>query len=314
MLSRLERAFLAQIAAFPGWHLPLAAGRTIIALAQISILLFTPAAALFVPIANGQAESPCIRPLLAISPYCWFPDDRQLVSTVVIVVLLWVASGFLPQVTGFVHAWLSFSFAQTISLPDGGDYVAQVTTLFLAFVSIGHRRWWYWQRSPAASPRALNVPMAVGAMWAVRAQVAWIYLNSGLSKVSVSEWQEGSAIYYVARMEWFGASGPIGDLFLWATSMPAVALAISWGTIIGECAIAVFILLPGRWPAVAFAISAALHLAIIVAIGLFSFGWIMIGAVMSAAAPALSTFLPSSPPTELTQTTDDELAESRTGV
>ncbi|WP_242088938.1 hypothetical protein, partial [Microbacterium lacticum] len=33
-----------------------------------------------------------------------------------------------------------------------------------------------------------------------------------------------------------------------------------------------------------------------------------------AVAPALATFLPSSPPTEDTETSDDEPAESRTGV
>jgi hypothetical protein len=54
-----------------------------------------------------------------------------------------------------------------------------------------------------------------------------------------------------------------------------------------EVAIAVFILLPGKLPAIGWALSFLLHSGIILVIGLFSFGTIMIGTVLAAAAPSI---------------------------
>lgn len=287
MLHRLDAFIQGQRESIIDLHSYVAAGRLIIALAQISVLLFTPTEALFVPVGGVEAVESCTRFANTASPYCWFPDSRSLVSWFLIAGLVWVASGFLPQVSSFLHIWISFSLAQSISLPDGGDYVAQVVTVFVAFITLGHGRLWLWRRSPQTGKPSIRISIAVGFMWVLRVQMAWIYLNSALSKVSVPEWQEGSALYYVVRMEMFGASEPLVGVLLWLTSVPFITAIASWGTILTECTIAVLILSPGRKAAVAFLISALLHVAIIAVIGLFSFALIMIGSMLIASSAGL---------------------------
>lgn len=287
MLAYIRDSLETQLTLLQRMYLIVAIGRSIIAVGQISILLITPASALFVPVGGAEPLAACENSLLVVSPYCWAPGSEQMVSVLFVVGFLWVASGFLPQVSGFVHAWLSFSFVQAVSLPDGGDHIAQVATLFLAFVSLSHDRLWYWQRPTELTMNGVRAGIAVGALWGLRLQMSWIYLNSAVAKTSVTEWQDGSAIYYVTRQEFFGAGGLFGDVVLWATAIPVVSLLITWGTILLEGTIALMLLLPGKLPGVAFVCSALLHLGIITVIGLFSFGAIMIGAVLAAAAPGL---------------------------
>lgn len=288
MLAAYRNRIARQIIDFRSWHVIFATGRAVMAVGQVSILLFTPATALFVPVGGDDPLSSCDRAVLAISPYCWFSGAEQIVNIFILFAFMWIASGFLPQVSGFVHIWLSFSLAQSISLPDGGDYVAQVVAVFLAFISLGHDRLWYWKSNQSQNPSpTIRAAIGVGAVWALRMQISWIYVNSSLAKISVEEWQEGSAIYYIARQEFFGSGGLFGDLFLWLTAIPLLSLVITWGTILVELSIAVLILFPRNAPSAAFLLSLFLHAGIIVIMGLFSFGLIMIGAVLIAAAPSI---------------------------
>ena len=103
-------------------------------------------------------------------------------------------------------------------------------------------------------------------------------------------WADGSQLYYVARQEMFGASGFVGEVSRALTSVPFLTLAASWGAIAIEFSIAVLLLIPRLNAArTAILLTVTLHLAIIVMIGLVSFGLIMIGAVTCAAASSVGT-------------------------
>ncbi|MEI7030937.1 sporulation-delaying protein SdpB family protein [Streptomyces pratensis] len=264
-------------------------GRTVLALAQASVLAFTPAAYLFVPVGGDEFELNCSAPFSG-SAYCLADgSDRQLVTWFLLAALLVVASGLLPRYTSILHFWVSLSVHGTVTLPDGGETAAQVCTLFLVLASSNDRRTWHWQRPGQAAATSVFQGIAWAGHWGLRLQVAYIYLNSSIAKLPVESWGSGTAGYYVSRMESFGVSGLSADLFLWLTAVPLVALIVSWGTIVTEAAIAVLLVrqsAAGR--AVAFALSAALHLGIIMALGLVSFGLTMIGLVMCATAAPLS--------------------------
>ena len=100
-------------------------GRSLIALAQISVLVFTPAAYLFVPVGGEAISIDCRSLPQQASAYCLVDSSqRQLMTWVLLVLLLVVASGLLPRVTPLVHFWVSLSINSSISLPDGGEVVA----------------------------------------------------------------------------------------------------------------------------------------------------------------------------------------------
>ncbi|WP_405977642.1 sporulation-delaying protein SdpB family protein [Streptomyces sp. NBC_00158] len=293
LIAGLERS----VRRFPAESRALGAGRSVMALAQASVLVFTPASHLFVPVGGAETEVGCAPPVQAVSLYCLAGSaDRQSVGLVVLAMLLVVASGILPRFTTVLHFWASLSLGQSVSLPDGGDAVAQVVTFFLVLACANDRRTWHWQRPGGAGggDRAGSPwqGLAWAGWWGVRIQVAYIYLNSALAKLPVDPWAEGSATYYVARMENFGAAGLFADLFRWATGITLIALLSTWGTILAETLIALFLLRRGSRQAVAAVISAALHVLIVLQIGILSFGFIMVGAVLCAASRGIDAYAP----------------------
>ncbi|MFE1384362.1 sporulation-delaying protein SdpB family protein [Streptomyces sp. NPDC058740] len=294
--QRLIAAMERSIRRFPAESRALGAGRSTIALAQASVLLFTPASHLFVPVGGTEAEAgiDCSSPVQAVSLYCLSGTaDLQLLNLVLLALLLVVVSGILPRYTTVLHFWASLSLGQSVSLPDGGDAVSQVVTFFLVLACANDRRTWHWQR-PGGEDRSGSLwqGLAWAGWWGVRLQVAYIYLDSAVAKLPVGPWSEGSATYYVARMENFGAAGLFADLFRWATGIPVIALLSTWGTILAELLIALLLLRRASRQVWAALISMTLHLLIILQIGIVSFGFIMVGAVLCAASRGIDAYAP----------------------
>ncbi|MFF0165093.1 hypothetical protein [Streptomyces prasinus] len=279
---------------FPAESRALGVGRSTIALAQASIMIFTPASYLFVPVGADEIKVDCSTSAQAVSLYCLADSaDRQLLNLLILAFLLIVASGILPRYTTVLHFWTSLSIGQSISLPDGGDAVAQVVTFFLILACANDKRTWHWQKSDHGEGKgSVWQGIAWAGWWGVRLQVAYIYLNSALAKLPVDQWAEGSATYYVARMENFGAGGLFAELFRWSTSITLIALLSAWGTIFGESLIAFLLLRRGSRQTMAAAISTCLHLLIILQLGIVSFGFIMVGAVICAASRGIDANTP----------------------
>lgn len=292
MLAKLISRFDQTLVEFNSQSPIVGLGRSIIALSQIILLLFTPAEYLFVPVI-GRGESPeCERYIVSISAYCLGGSaNLQLKSYLLILGLLVVASGFLPRYTSFLHFWISFSIGVAISLPDGGEAVAQIVTFLLCFVLINDRRVWHWkQEYPHHRLHTLNA-VAWGGFLAVRLQLFYIYMSSAVEKSAKETWRDGSAIYYILRGELFGAEGWGKDFFLWLSSTPVGTLSMTWGTILLEGAAAIFILRSGKWPIITFIIALLLHSIFILLLGLWTFGLIMIGVVIIATSSAIEMLL-----------------------
>ncbi|QHC70946.1 sporulation-delaying protein SdpB family protein [Rathayibacter sp. VKM Ac-2801] len=256
------------------------AGRTLIALGQLSILLFASPSALLVPVV-GRPEPPYCDGVRSISLYCRGDVGPETWHWLFIGVLLVVASGFAPRWTAIPHAWVAFSLNQSIALPDGGESVAQVVTLLLVPICLLDDRTWHWFR-PTRALRPVSRGITLSASLMIRLQMAAIYINSGVAKLGTSAWVEGSAEYYIVRDKNFGASGPVEPVILWITASPLGTAALTWGTIALECLLAILILGTSRMRMLALALGLLLHAAIIVTIGLWSFSFTMIGSLVLA--------------------------------
>lgn len=255
-------------------------GRSLLALAQATVFLFSNVRAFLVPVGGKTFEDSCGEYVGRISLFCVGPSP-EVAAAVEVVALLVVASGILPRYTSILHAYISVSFIGVLTLPDGGDLIATSLSLLLVFVYIGDPRLWHWGRGESKS--AVFRGISKGAQSAIRVQIAFIYLHSATSKFAVDTWTDGSQMYYVTREEMFGASGPLGDVARVLTSVPFVTLAASWGAIAMELCIVVLIFMPKPAAAkIAIALAIALHVMIIALIGIGSFGLIMIGAVLCA--------------------------------
>jgi Vitamin K-dependent gamma-carboxylase len=160
-------------------------------------------------------------------------------------------------------ALLSFATlsARNPYLPDGGNNIMQLTLYYLLFLSSA-------ATLPGGTLRAWLHQLAV---WIIRAQVIILYLTAGLSKLRGIDWQNGTALYVISRVEWF--SHPLfANLFKY----PLITYGATYTTMIYQ------ILFPAalfirrlRLPFILFGI--ALHLGIAVMMGLIAFSTIMIG-------------------------------------
>lgn len=274
MTDKTHEKFLAPVSPVIG------IGRSLLALSQASVLIFSDTRSFFVPVGETTFELACNSFLGKASLFCAVPD-LQIASALHIVMFLVVASGVLPGYTCFIHVYASYSFLAPLALPDGGDMIAGSLALILVFAYAGDQRRTHWSEFGARGVIATGI--SEGAQFAIKVQVAYIYLHSATAKFPVEAWADGSEMYLVTRQEMFGTSGWIGDIARLVTAQPFMTLALSWGAVMMELAIVALIFIPGRNAArVAILLAAGLHLAIIALIGLGSFGLIMIGAVLCA--------------------------------
>jgi antimicrobial peptide system SdpB family protein len=260
-------------------------GRTALALATASELVFTRPTALFTVV--GAAGGPVCSAQAAASLFCLgkssgFVDARVWVA---VAGLLLVASGYRPRYTSILHLWIVYSVTTSVTLPDGGDSIALIVVLLITPMCLADGRQWQWTQPYQRMGRIGRV-VAYLSFWALRLEIAYVYADSAIAKMGVADWQNGSAFYYFVRDKMFGAAGPLTPLWMWLSDQSLTTLMITWGAMAIELAIALFTLLAARWRLAAFWLGLALHALIFLSMGLFSFSLVMVATAALIATPS----------------------------
>lgn len=202
--------------------------------------------------------------------------------------LVLVATGYRPRYLGPAHLWIVFSVTTSSRLPDGGDSIALIVLLIITPMCLADPRRWQWQSAPTRMTR-LGRTVSYLSFWALRLQIAYLYADSAIAKMGIEDWQNGSALYYTFRDRSFGAAGPLTPVWLWLSEQSLTTLALTWGTMVIELAIALLTLLGARWRLAAFWLCLALHALIFLGMGLFSFSLVMVGVAALIATPGAVT-------------------------
>jgi sporulation delaying protein B len=269
----------------------LAAGRSLVAVAQVTAIGFTADADLFPSVPN-EPTGPRCEGLRAASLWCLGSGTTgQSVARVLsIAVLLLVASGYRPRWTCVPHWYVTFSLGAAVHVADGGLHVAKILTLLLVPICLGDHRAWQWRRPGAPLPPRWRGSAYAGHL-AVRGQVALVYGQAVWSKLIEPEWRDGTAMHYVFQDPYFGAPPGLLDL---AESGPFevwLIPVITWGTVLVETVIALSAFGGRRLRRYALALGVVLHGAIGVSLGLVGFSLVMIGLLaLSSAAPVTSSY------------------------
>lgn len=285
ILGAVEHRVTSSIAGFDHRNRWFGVGRSVLALGNLVTLLFTPITALIVPI--GSSHGAVCTNIRAVSVLCIGDPAAgvELRRWVMIGILLVVASGYRPRLTALPHVWVALTIGGSLTLPDGGDAIALTMSLLILPLALADGRTWHW----GAPARELDVTwraVCSVALLAVRAQLAFIYLDSAITKFAVDDWSNGTAEFYILRDPGFGDAGVLHGLFQDVSSVPLVALGMTWGAIVVEIAIGLALLLSWRWRVLALVLDVGLHVMIVVTMGLFSFAAVMIGSAIIAANPA----------------------------
>lgn len=139
--------------------------------------------------------------------------------------------------------------------------------------------WWLVTRYfPRSQPRLLMDTVANvlhnAALVVIMAEVCLIYATAGWYKIQGSRWQDGTALYYPLRLEYFTPWPPLSDLL---ASNGLIVLALSYGTVAVQVAFP-FTLCNRRVKNVLLMVMIAEHAAIAVVLGLPFFSLAMIAA------------------------------------
>ncbi|MBK7885302.1 MAG: hypothetical protein IPJ81_17100 [Chitinophagaceae bacterium] len=196
-----------------------------------------------------------------------------------IIILLLVITGYFHKIISVLHWYISFSLYSSLTIVDGGDQIASIITLLLIPIALCDNRKNTWGMVQSKTgDNSLLFFVSNSFLTVIQLQIAIIYLNSGIAKVFIGDWQNGSAYYYWFTHSAFGAPGYLKYLFEGLLSNPIIVALITWGTIIFE-----IMLFGGLFSSnknfknLMFKIGITFHLLIFIIHGLFSFGLIMIG-------------------------------------
>jgi antimicrobial peptide system SdpB family protein len=260
--------------------------RTLLALATASTLLANPARVLFTP-AAGLAPGPRCGPWTGPpSLFCLAPaSSADVLRWVCVGVLLVVASGWRPRWTALAHAWVSYSFFSSATLFDGGDQITVVLTVLLLPVALADPRRWHWSPAPGGPLSSALRLTAWSCLLAIRVQVAAVYLVAGIAKLAQPEWANGTAIYY-----WLQSYGGAPSGVMSVVALPPVVVAMTWGPIALEVALAAALLLSGRARAVLLVLAITFHAFIALFFNLASFATAMTAALILFLRPAYQPF------------------------
>jgi antimicrobial peptide system SdpB family protein len=114
----------------------------------------------------------------------------------------------------------------------------------------------------------------------LRCQIVIIYLDASLSKLEFHGWRSGIAVPVLLNNPQFGLPPGIRQTVEGWLGPAWIGAAVTWAVIAIEITIAVTMLFGVRVRRVGLALAVCLHSAIVIVMGLFSFGLIMISLVM----------------------------------
>jgi antimicrobial peptide system SdpB family protein len=250
-------------------------GRSLIAVAELTVVLFTPDTDLF-PGPPNRPPRPFCAGLHGVSLWCVGAPALTVVRILTIAVLLVVAAGYRPRWTCVPHWYVTFSLSTAMYAPNGGEHAATLATLLLIPMCLGDDRVWQWRAPDAAMPPTWR-GAAYASHIAIRGQIALIYGEAVLSKLTDPVWRNGTAMYYVFQDANFGTSEALRRFLESGILQGWFVPAITWATVAIELFLTVAAFGGRTVRATALVVGALLHGGTIVLLGLPSFGLAMIG-------------------------------------
>lgn len=197
----------------------------------------------------------------------------QFVYLASIVIAILVTLGYRSRLMIPIHWLMIWSyFGRNPFLPDGGDNFMRIALLFLVMVDTG--AYFAIRRPPSRLYQylrpGLTVVHNVGVLL-ILLQLTYLYMSTGLYKAAGELWQNGTALYYILRVDEFSWPGMAG--FIYQNSY--LTVAGTYATVLFEVLFVTYIL--NRWARYLIILAGvSFHLGTIFMMGLVSFGWGML--------------------------------------
>lgn len=228
-----------------------------------------------------------------VSPHAWsllwlLPDNSATVHRcfwLAVAHALLLLVGLLPRLNALgLFVWFVSFQMRNPAILDGEDNAFRLLAFFLIWMPIGQ----CWSvnallshsgRSKAAGEDAYAAP-GFG-LRLLQVQMALIFLSTGLVKLSGETWIDGTALYYVSRLDDMFGRLPVPA---WMFDTPWVVALLTWSVVVVELAVPLLIWFrETRLPCLALVL--LFHLANEWTMHLFLFHWIMLCGWLAFLAP-----------------------------
>src|SRR5699024_3817776 len=296
MFKKLKRKILNWTNSNIPWTNVYGLARSIIAMSTALTLAFNDSYILFKP-AAGIPEYPQCNGISNISIFCLFSNKYiylEIIRWLCVILLVIIASGWRPCITGILHWWISYSFHASALTVDGGDQVAAVITLLLIPLMLTDPRKWHWQVMDKniliwdQKTRYTSL-LAFATSWVIRFQVAVLYLNSSVAKLKTSEWLDGTAVYYYIQQPMLGMPSILKDIFNPILTSSLVVIP-TWGTLIVQFILFAAFFAPKKYWKHILIIAIFMHEIFAIMLGLISFSLIMLAVLILYLRPIEDSF------------------------
>jgi vitamin K-dependent gamma-carboxylase-like protein len=236
----------------------------------------------------------------AASPYTWSLLDVLPASSTVLHACFWIAVGHAvallvglwPRLNALLlFVWIASFQVRNVLIGDGEDALMRMLGFFMILLPSGRcwsvsalvGQWWYGQRRDSTHRVAEPAPYAAPG-WGLRLlqiEMAMLMFTAGLLKLSGDRWVNGTALYYVSRLDDHFGRFPVPA---WLFDSPWLVALMTWSVIAAELAAPVLIWFRETRLA-CLAVLVAFHLANEWTMNLFLFHWLMLCGWMAFLTP-----------------------------
>lgn len=261
----------------------LGAVRALLAIPPLLTLIFTDPQFLLRPAAGATVESICTD-INSYGLFCLLNSYPSWIPRIVgILVCVWVIVGVFPKVSAVLFLWIAFTLQNNNVVADGGDQILLNLSVFFTVLTLLDNRPTSWSRPSHISQFRASAGVVMVAV--IKMQFVVLYLQSGIAKVGVETWADGTEVYYDVNAPMLGAVGPVKEFMNWIFESPALLQATTWGTMACEVFIA-YSIVGALWAKkVSFFMVIVLHLSIAITLGIVTFSLTMIIGASFALVP-----------------------------
>jgi predicted DCC family thiol-disulfide oxidoreductase YuxK len=214
-------------------------------------------------------------PFLSVWALSASPLYAEVLYAVGIGVAVAYTLGWHTRLAGAVHWLLIWSLQERNPfIGDGGDNIMRIALLFLVLVDTGARLSLDARRRPRFRPawagQVIAIAHTVGVVL-VLSQLALLYASTGLYKAAGELWQNGTALYYILRVDEFSSPALAAALY----QSPYLVVGGTYGTVLFEVMFPAALFNPWTRGALV-AAGVVFHVGIAVLMGLVTFAWSML--------------------------------------
>jgi antimicrobial peptide system SdpB family protein len=257
--------------------------RSVLACGTMLTLLFNTAKILFPVVSQSQVPNLTESLLYRLNFFFLFRDHGEIGRFLAVFLLLMVVIGYRPRLTAIFHAWISLSFMRYSIFIEGGDQLTGILSTLMLPIALTDSRIWHWQKEIKVSKLFNNdyLKLFLLSLYIfIRLQVSIVYLHAATAKFGVTEWINGTAVYYWFNDPAFGLNYWIGRIIHPLLNIPFFVFTLSWGTMALELMLFMGLFVEPKKRKYLLYAGLFFHVCIFIVHGLFTFFFAMAGALI----------------------------------